>query len=129
MHRAVNVQQTTASIVTPPVTGIMGLAFESLASSKAVPWWEALSNDNQWSSPEMSVWLTRFISDNNARAEEPGGLLTLGGTNTSLYTGNIQFVDMPSGVTPSFWLLELTGMYQPACRFLTKTSWCNIAYV
>lgn len=114
MHRAVNVQQTTASIVTPPVTGIIGLAFESLASSKATPWWQTLSNGNQWSSPEMSVWLTRFISDNNARDEEPGGVLTLGGTNTSLYTGNIEFVNMPSGTAPSFWLLELTGMYQHA---------------
>jgi len=112
VHCAVDVQQMTDSIVTSPVAGIMGLAFQPLASSKAAPWWEVLSNDNQWSSPEMSVWLTRFINDNNAQDEEPGGLLTLGGTNNSRYTGNIQFVDMPSGVTPSFWFLELTGMYQ-----------------
>jgi len=110
VHCAVDVQQMTDSIVTSPVAGIMGLAFQPLASSKAAPWWEVLSNDNQWSSPEMSVWLTRFINDNNAQDEEPGGLLTLGGTNNSLYTGNIQFVDMPSGVTPSFWFLELTGV-------------------
>lgn len=107
-------QQMTESIVTSPVAGIMGLAFQSLASSNAKPWWQTLSDNNQWSSPEMSVWLTRFISDNNAQTEEPGGVLTLGGTNTSLYTGDIEFVNMPSSVTPSFWLLELTGMYQHA---------------
>lgn len=88
----------------------MGLAFQAIASTQATPFWQALVSANQWSSPEMSFWLTRFINDNNAASEEPGGTLTLGGTNSSLYTGDIEFLDFPTGVTPSFWLLELSSV-------------------
>lgn len=89
----------------------MGLAFQSLASTKALPFWQALVNNNQWASPEMSFWLTRFIDDTSATTNEPGGDLTLGGTNSSLYTGDIQFLNMPSGVTQSFWLLEMSSAH------------------
>ena len=57
----------------------------------------------------MSFWLTRFINDNNAASEEPGGTLTLGGTNSSLYTGDIEFLSV-SGPIPSYWLLELSSV-------------------
>lgn len=57
----------------------------------------------------MSFWLTRFINDNNAASEEPGGTLTLGGTNGSLYTGDIEFLNV-SGPIPSYWLLELSSV-------------------
>lgn len=105
-----NVQQTSNSLLDGSVAGIMGLAFQSLASTKALPFWQALANNNQWTSPDMSFWLTRFLNDNNARAEEPGGVLTLGGTNSSLFTGDIQFLDMPSGVSQSFWLLQMSSV-------------------
>jgi len=58
----------------------------------------------------MSFWLTRFVNDDEAKSEEPGGVLTLGGTNSSLFTGDIEFLDMPSGVTPSFWLLQMSSI-------------------
>jgi cathepsin D len=111
VHIIVNVQQTTNALLDGSVAGIMGLAFQGLASTKAVPFWQALLNNNQLSSPEMSFWLTRFVNDNDAKAEEPGGVLTLGGRNTSLFTGDVQFLNMPSGVTPSFWLLEMSSAY------------------
>lgn len=104
-------QQTTNALLDGSVAGIMGLAFQGLASTKAVPFWQALLKNNLLSSPEMSFWLTRFVNDNNAKAEEPGGTLTLGGTNSSLFTGDIQFLDMPSGVTQTFWLLEMSSSY------------------
>jgi cathepsin D len=107
----VNVQQTTSQLLDGSVAGILGLAFQSLASTKALPFWQALQNNNQLSSPEMSFWLTRFVNDNQAKNEEPGGVLTLGGTNSSLFKGDIQFLNMPSSTTPSFWLLEMSGAY------------------
>ena len=69
--------------------------------------WQTLAGNGAFSSPEMAFFLTRFINDNSAQEEEPGGALTLGGTNASLFTGDIDFVNIPSGVTPSFWLLPL----------------------
>jgi cathepsin D len=105
-----SVDQTSNALLDGSVAGIMGLAFQSLASTKALPFWQALVNNNSWTSPEMSFWLTRFINDNNAQSEEPGGVLTLGGTNSSLFTGDIQFLNMPSDVTESFWLLQMSSI-------------------
>lgn len=109
-QKFLSVQQTSSQLLDGPVAGIIGLAFQSLASTHALPFWQALQNNNQFSSPEMSFWLTRFVNDDEAKSEEPGGVLTLGGTNSSLFTGDIEFLDMPSGVTPSFWLLQMSSI-------------------
>jgi len=58
----------------------------------------------------MSFWLTREINDPNAQAEEAGGVFTLGGTNSTLFTGDIEFLNMPN-TTPSFWLLQLSSKW------------------
>lgn len=85
----------------------MGLAFQTIAQSRATPFWETLANENQLTTNEMSFWLTRFVDDPQAEDLEPGGSFTLGGTNSSLFTGDIDFVNIPDGITPSFWLLPL----------------------
>lgn len=90
-------------------SGIMGLAFEALASTQSTPFWQQLVNANQLATPDMAFWLTREIDDRNAQDDEPGGIFTLGGTNSSLFTGNIEFINMPSGTQPTFWLLEMSG--------------------
>jgi cathepsin D len=92
------------------VSGILGLAFEPLAATRSKPWWQTLSDNNQFSAKEMSFFLTRELDNLQASELEYGGIFTLGGTNSSLYSGDIEFIDMPSGVTPSFWLLEVSGV-------------------
>lgn len=54
-----------------------------------------------------------LISDPNASEEAPGGTFTIGGTNSSLMQGDIDFVNIPSSVQPSFWLLPVTGEPSP----------------
>ena len=93
-------------------SGIIGLAFQPLAASRSTPFWEALAEGSQLSSPEFSFWLTRVsgtaAANSNANPNnQPGGAFTLGGVNQTLFVGDIDFVDLPSGVTPSFWYLEL----------------------
>ena len=90
-------------------SGIMGLAFEALASTQSTPFWQGLVNANQLASPEMSFWLTREITNPRAQDDEPGGVFTLGGTNSTLFTGDIEFLNMPSQTQPTFWLLEMSG--------------------
>jgi cathepsin D len=87
----------------------MGLAFDTIANTRATPFWQALSDGGQSSSKEMSFWLTRFQNDPNAAQEENGGVFTLGGRNTTLFSGDVDFQSIPSGQTPSFWLLSLSG--------------------
>ncbi|KZT29099.1 acid protease [Neolentinus lepideus HHB14362 ss-1] len=106
------VDQTSSGLLSGSNAGIMGLGFQAIASSGATPFWEALVNANQLSQPMMSFWLRRLIDDSQASStsELYGGEFTLGGTNTSLYTGDVQFIDFPSGAQPSFWLLSVSGV-------------------
>ncbi|KAF9474316.1 acid protease [Pholiota conissans] len=88
-------------------SGLIGLAFATLTKTRTTPFWEALATSNQLTSPEMSFWLAR---SNNPRVRDvPGGIFTLGGTNSSLFTGDIEFINMPSG-DPLFWTLPISSV-------------------
>jgi hypothetical protein len=106
----VSVDQTSSGLLTGLVTGIMGLGFQTIAATNALPWWQDLLNQNLLTSPEFSFFITRFDNDPQAQENEPGGILTLGGTNSSLYTGDIDYVNMPAGSTPSFWLQSIASL-------------------
>src|SRR5262249_11923146 len=43
-----------------PVSGLMGLAFETIASSHATPFWETLVTGGAWNDPVMAFHLTRY---------------------------------------------------------------------
>lgn len=103
------VDQTTTNLLSGSVSGIMGLAYEAIASTGSTPFWQGLANGGELSAPEMSFWMDRYRGDASASPEEPGGIFTLGGTNSSLFTGDIEFLDLPVR-TPSFWLLAMTSL-------------------
>lgn len=103
----VAVDTLSSGLVSDSVAGILGLAYQSIAATGVTPFWQALINDGQLSSPEMSFYITRFRGDTAATTLEPGGTFTLGGVDTNLYTGSIEFLDLAS--TPSYWLLNLAG--------------------
>ncbi|OAX43185.1 acid protease [Rhizopogon vinicolor AM-OR11-026] len=103
------VTSTSLNFLVNPVTGIFGLAWQSLASSTAMPFWQALASSGQWTQPLMAFQLTRFLNDSQAGGLEPGGSLTMGYANESLYTGTIDFQDIPDGQA-SYWLQQITSM-------------------
>lgn len=107
--------QMSSGLLDGQASGIMGLAFEALASTESTPFWQVLLNNNQLATPEMAFWLTREIDNRNAKEIEFGGEFTLGGTNSSLFTGDIDFVNMPSLRTQTFWLLGMSGEFSPFC--------------
>lgn len=102
------VNQVTSGLLTSPVSGLLGLAWQTIASSGAAPFWETLASGGAWTDPVMSFQLTRFINATNVKDNEPGGTFTMGFVNSSLYTGQIDYQNIP--VTPSFWLLAMTSM-------------------
>lgn len=108
--QAFGVVTTTASnFLQNPITGIFGLAWQSLAASGAMPFWQALASNGQWSQPLMAFQLTRFLNDSQAGKLEPGGSFTMGYVNESLYTGTIDYQDLPDGQA-SYWLQQITSM-------------------
>jgi cathepsin D len=95
-------------MLTGDVSGILGLAFQELAGTKAVPFWQALFNSDQLTSPEFSLYLGRAPSQ-NTEGDVDGGVFTLGGTNETLFTGDVEFLDMP--LLGRNWALPLTGKF------------------
>ena len=106
-------QRITSGLIDGNVSGIMGLAFQQIASSGATPPWLAIIN--QLSSPEFGVFLARFDDDESQvnpttgeiADQSNGGALTLGGTDGSLFTGNVEF--QPLSGPQSFWFQTVTG--------------------
>lgn len=85
----------------------MGLGFQTIASSGATPFWEALvSTSGTLDDPLFAFQLTRFTNDTNADKLEAGGTFTLGAVNNTLFTGDIDYQDVPDG-SPGYWIQEL----------------------
>ncbi|KAF8972676.1 aspartic peptidase A1 [Flammula alnicola] len=98
----------SSGLLNNPVSGLLGLAFQTIASSKATPLWETLVTSGAWDSPLMAFQLTRFLNDSSVQSQEFGGSFSMGFTNTSLYTGDIDYVNLP--VQGSYWILPITSM-------------------
>lgn len=95
------------------VSGVLGLAFQGVLSQQGPPFWKALVSDDQLTSGEMSFWLSRFAGTSGVQEEEPaGGAFTLGGSNTSYYSGEIEFLNAAGSLTsPTYWMLSVSGVF------------------
>ncbi|KZV80212.1 acid protease [Exidia glandulosa HHB12029] len=92
------------------VSGLMGLGFSSIATTKSQPFWFSLLSSNAFAQPVMGFYLTRWLNVESAQAVEFGGVFTMGGTNTSLYTGDVDFVDLPNGQAGGFWTIPVESV-------------------
>ncbi|KIJ20610.1 hypothetical protein PAXINDRAFT_106243 [Paxillus involutus ATCC 200175] len=102
------VTQISSRLLISPVSGLLGLGWQSISSSGQMPFWETLASSGAWSQPLMAFQLTRFVNATGAAPTEPGGSFTMGFVNESLYTGQIDFQNLPT--TPSYWLLPMTEL-------------------
>lgn len=82
-------QEVTEGLLAGPVSGIMGLGFEKIASSNTTPWWENLAKIGQLgSNQEMGFAFTRFLHyASSENVVMPGGVASFGSANQTLYTG------------------------------------------
>ncbi len=103
------VTQASDNLLTYPYSGLMGLAWQSLSTSGALPFWEALASSNAWSTPSMTFFLERYRDDQYAtQVESNGGLFTLGYLNSSLYTGSVNYVSIPTS-NQDYWRIPVSG--------------------
>jgi cathepsin D len=49
----------SAGLLNKPVSGLMGMAWQAIASSGAVPFWQQLAANSVWDEPVMAFQLTR----------------------------------------------------------------------
>ncbi|KAI0347724.1 acid protease [Trametopsis cervina] len=104
------VNATTSNLLQSPLSGLMGLGFDTIASSGVTPFWQALAETSgALDKPLFAFQLTRFSNNTQASKTELGGTFTLGDTNSSLFTGNIDFQPVPDGA-PGYWIQELTTL-------------------
>ena len=62
------------------VSGLMGLGWQSIASSNAKPFWLALVEAGAWTQPLMAFYLTRYDNvTKDVKSLLPGGRFTMGG--------------------------------------------------
>jgi cathepsin D len=128
--RAAACDQISSGLLSSPVSGLLGLAWKTIAASGSMPFWQALAMGGDWDNPVMSFTLTRyvclrhqspgspshaqlghaftrFVNIVGASSEEPGGIFTMGYLNTSLYTGSIEYTSLVNSGT--YWLIPLTS--------------------
>ena len=111
------VDQTSASLIDGSNAGIMGLAFDTIAFTGAIPLWQNLAQGGQLLTPEMSFWFTRLLNDSSAQEEDFGGIFTLGGQNQTLFTGDIEFLPLVTNVgQQTYWLLTVSGTHPDPLR-------------
>lgn len=55
------VTQVTQKLLQNPVSGLMGLAFSTLSTSRSMPFWQTLASTNAWTQPLMAFHLTRYV--------------------------------------------------------------------
>lgn len=51
----------SSGLLSSPVSGLMGLAFQSIAASKATPFWQTLVSQGAWDEPVMAFYLSRYV--------------------------------------------------------------------
>jgi hypothetical protein len=88
----------------------MGLGWQRLASSGAVPFWESLAQSGKLSTPVMTFYMARYRGDYTAtEIEKDGGLMTLGYINNTMYTGEISYISFDSNAE-DYWRIPVGGL-------------------
>lgn len=103
------VSEASDNLLQQPYSGLMGLAFETLASSGAMPFWEELVTTNQWPMPAMAFYMARYRDDYSAtQVETQGGWFSMGYLNESLYTGDVNYVNINQNDL-DYWRIPVQG--------------------
>ncbi|GAA5937791.1 hypothetical protein JCM3775_002127 [Rhodotorula graminis] len=115
------VESVSETILGGEISGLMGLGWQPLAASSVTPFWQNLYQANALPFPGFGVSLTRYIDVANASAVEPGGSLTFGYLNASLYSSEINYLDIPAGME-SYWVVRMDAV---AVNGTNATSWAQ----
>lgn len=81
--------------------GILGMGFSSISQDNLPTVFDNMITQGQVEAPVFSFYLNRDVEDPN------GGKLVLGGSDSSLYTGNLHYTDLSAA---TYWQIKMDGM-------------------
>lgn len=94
-----------------PIQGVMGLALSGLSVTQSLSFFQDLTaEDENFELPGFSFWIQRTTDTQGPQQFGPGGVFTIGGANPSFFTGEIEFLDIPSipgQDEPTLWALNV----------------------
>lgn len=94
-----------------PASGLMGLGLQQLSSAGVTPFWEVLAKQNVLSQPVFSIQLARNTHPSTPTAQVPGGIFTLGELDSKQYSGDINWIDLDSGMERvGYWGIPVQGL-------------------
>jgi len=105
-------QEPGLTFVVAKFDGLLGLAFESISVDSAIPLWYNILSQKLVSSPIFSFWLSQ---DPTASV---GGELTLGGVDSSKYTGSFSYAPLTN---ETYWEFN----FQDFTVGGTSQGWCK----
>ncbi|BGP37081.1 hypothetical protein JCM10450v2_000989 [Rhodotorula kratochvilovae] len=103
------VESVSQDLLGGEISGLMGLGWQPLAASSVTPFWQNLYQASALPFPGFGVSLSRFIDVANASAIEPGGSITFGYLNASLYSSEINYLAIPDGME-SYWVVRMDAV-------------------
>ncbi|KAK4055320.1 hypothetical protein OIV83_000603 [Microbotryomycetes sp. JL201] len=90
------------------VSGLLGLGWQALATSEATPLVQRLWQEGQLMDPIFGFALARWNGDAAATSDVmPGGLMTIGGVNSSLFEGEINWIPLTS---QTYWEIQIDAI-------------------
>ncbi|GAA5871882.1 hypothetical protein JCM3774_000716 [Rhodotorula dairenensis] len=100
---------TMNNIVDGTISGILGLGWQNIASSQAMPLVQSLYSNNTLPEPVFAFAFETHTFYTNSPPTAPGGTLTIGGLDTSQYTGEINWVALDEPV--GYWAIPLQDIH------------------
>ena len=95
----------TAGLLNSEISGIAGLGFQSLSTSQTPPLWSNVGLTS--GAEEFAFFLNRQIQTAaSSDLEQYGGVFSLGGANSTLYQGAINWSNV---INKAYWLITLGG--------------------
>ncbi|KAJ7279737.1 aspartic peptidase domain-containing protein [Mycena rebaudengoi] len=95
-------------------SGSLGLGFPPKSPTTNASFWRALLAEQQGTSPEFGLWVSRPSNSSNK-----GAVLTLGGTNSSFFTGDVEFLDLNQA---NSWALNISDLSVQGTSLKSKLS-------
>lgn len=101
--------QLASQSLQAPTSGIMGMGFQSLAQSRATPFWEVLVQQNKLKTNAFTFQLARNSRTATSNSQiSPGGVFTLGEIDQNQYSGDINYINL-SG-QEGYWTIPLQAL-------------------